>query len=64
MTRMMQFATSLWTDDEGATAIEYGLLAALVSVIIVAASTAISTQVQGPYDDVRVIGATAATSQP
>lgn len=64
MTRMRNFATSLWKDDEGATAIEYGLLAALVSVIIIAASTAIGTQVQGSVEDVRVIGGATATSQP
>lgn len=35
MTSVLGFAKTLWTDDEGATAIEYGLLAALISVAII-----------------------------
>ncbi|HET9068436.1 MAG TPA: Flp family type IVb pilin [Amaricoccus sp.] len=33
---MTKFFKSLWRDEDGATAIEYGLLAALISVAIIA----------------------------
>lgn len=33
---MNKFLKSLWKDEDGATAIEYGLLAALISVAIIA----------------------------
>jgi pilus assembly protein Flp/PilA len=33
---MSKFLKSLWKDEDGATAIEYGLLAALISVAIIA----------------------------
>ncbi len=39
MTNMLNFAKNLWSDDEGATAIEYGLLAALIAVAIIGAVT-------------------------
>ena len=64
MRRMASFTARLWNDEEGATSIEYGLLAALVSVIIIAAGTAISTQVQNSFDDVTVISAPAAGERP
>jgi pilus assembly protein Flp/PilA len=35
MTKFTNFAKSLYKDDSGATAIEYGLLAALIAVVII-----------------------------
>ncbi len=35
MSKALNFATRLWNDEEGATAIEYGLLAALIAVAII-----------------------------
>lgn len=35
MTNLLNFAQRLWKDEDGATAIEYGLLAALVAVAII-----------------------------
>ena len=35
MNKFLNFGKSLWQDDSGATAIEYGLLAALISVAII-----------------------------
>jgi pilus assembly protein Flp/PilA len=32
---MTKFMKSLWKDESGATAIEYGLLAALIAVVII-----------------------------
>jgi pilus assembly protein Flp/PilA len=39
MMNMLNFAKRNWSDDEGATAIEYGLLAALIAVAIIGAVT-------------------------
>ena len=35
MNKFLNFGKTLWQDDSGATAIEYGLLAALISVAII-----------------------------
>ncbi|MBA4358399.1 MAG: Flp family type IVb pilin, partial [Desulfovibrio sp.] len=43
MTRLMH----LIRDEEGATALEYGLIAALIAAVIVGAVTALGTRVQG-----------------
>ena len=37
MSKIVNFTRSLWKDEEGATAIEYGLLAALIAVVIIGA---------------------------
>lgn len=37
MTVFLRKATAFWNDESGATAIEYGLIAALVAVVIAAA---------------------------
>ena len=39
MNKFLNFGKSLWKDESGATAIEYGLLAALISVAIILAVT-------------------------
>jgi pilus assembly protein Flp/PilA len=49
MTNMLRFVKRLWKDDEGATAIEYGLLAALVAVAIIAALTVVSTELNDTF---------------
>lgn len=40
MNKIVNFTKTLWQDEDGATAIEYGLLAALIAVVII---TAVST---------------------
>ena len=45
----MKKLISFFKDEEGATAIEYGLIAALISVIIVGAVTATGTAVQATF---------------
>jgi pilus assembly protein Flp/PilA len=35
MNKFLNFGKSLWKDESGATAIEYGLLAALIAVVII-----------------------------
>jgi pilus assembly protein Flp/PilA len=52
MTKMMRFVKRLWKDDEGATAIEYGLLAALVAVAIIVALNAVSTELNNTFSAV------------
>lgn len=44
----MKFLTKLRRDDAGATAIEYGLIAGLISVVIIGTITAVG----GSLDDV------------
>jgi len=39
-------------DESGATAIEYGLIAALIGVGIITAATSVGTEVSGTFDDV------------
>ena len=39
-------------DDEGVTAIEYGLIAALIAVVIIGAVTATGTGLQGVFNTI------------
>ena len=39
-------------DESGATAIEYGLIAALIAVVIIAATQALGTNVSGKFQEV------------
>lgn len=42
-----------WAEgDEGATAVEYGLLVALIAVVIIAAVTGLGTSLKGIFEDV------------
>lgn len=50
--KMLRFASRLWKDEEGATAIEYGLLAALVSVAIIGAVSTLGTQLDTTFDSI------------
>ena len=38
---MIQFIKKFWQEEEGVTAIEYGLIAALIAVVIIGAVTTI-----------------------
>ena len=48
MEKLMQFLK----DEEGATAVEYGLMVALIAVVIIAAVTAIGTNLSGTFENV------------
>ena len=48
---MTKFARFL-KDESGATAIEYGLIVALIAVVIIAAVTAIGTTLNGTFTSV------------
>jgi pilus assembly protein Flp/PilA len=49
---MSKFVTRFMKDESGATAIEYGLIAALVAVVLVTALTAMGTKLSGTFDTV------------
>jgi pilus assembly protein Flp/PilA len=42
----------VWTNEQGVTAIEYGLIAALIAVAIIAAVTLVGTKLQGTFSTV------------
>ena len=44
--------TNFFQDENGATAIEYGLIAALIAVVIIAAVTALGTKVSSTFDTI------------
>lgn len=49
---MKQTLVKFFRDEEGATAIEYGLIAGLIAVIIIGAVTAIGTELKSTFNDV------------
>ena len=48
MTRILAFLR----DESGATAIEYGLIAALIALVIIAAITSVGTSLQATFNSV------------
>ena len=49
---MSKFVTRFAQDESGATAIEYGLIAALISITIIAAAQSIGSGVKTRFDKV------------
>jgi pilus assembly protein Flp/PilA len=49
---MRNFMTKLLSDRDGATAIEYGLIAALISVVIIAAVTLVGSNLKGVFSSI------------
>ena len=49
MKRLIDTAKWLYTDEEGATMVEYALLLALIAVVSIAIITTLGTKVQGTY---------------
>jgi pilus assembly protein Flp/PilA len=49
---MMKILKSLLRDDAGATAIEYGLIAALIAVAIITAATTVGTNLATTFGSV------------
>lgn len=47
----MKFIKKLLRNDEGATAIEYGLIAALIAVAAIAAMQGLGSAVSGSFND-------------
>ena len=48
----MKFLKQLRRNEEGATAIEYGLIAALIAVVIISAVTTLGTTISGKFEEV------------
>ncbi|MDG1417175.1 MAG: Flp family type IVb pilin [Maricaulis sp.] len=48
----MKFVSRFFKDESGATAIEYGLIAALIAVVIIGAVTALGTGVSDNFNTV------------
>jgi pilus assembly protein Flp/PilA len=46
---MSQFVSRFMKDESGATAIEYGLIAALIAVVLVTALTALGGKLNGTF---------------
>ena len=49
MNKFFNFGKSLWQDESGATAIEYGLLAALISVAIIVTVSSLGGTLDGVF---------------
>jgi len=49
---MLAVLSNFMRDESGATAIEYGLIAALISVVIIAAITAVGGNLQTTFSNV------------
>ena len=47
--KFVQFAKSFWQQEEGVTAIEYGLIAALVAVAIIVGAGLLGTSLNGLF---------------
>ena len=54
MDKLTRFANRLLKNDDGATAIEYGLLAALIAVFIIGAVTSLGEGVFNTFDEAAV----------
>ena len=55
MEKIVQYVKQFLNDEEGVTAIEYGLIAALIAVVIIASVTLVGTQLQAVFT--RISGA-------
>ncbi len=49
---MIRFISRFWRDQSGATAIEYGLIAGLIAVVIIAAVTTVGTRISAKFNAV------------
>ena len=49
---MSKFVARFIKDESGATAIEYGLIAALIAVVIITAVTTVGTNLKGTFNNI------------
>jgi len=49
---MTNIIKNFWNDEEGATAIEYGLIAGLIAVALITALTALQTDLSGLFESI------------
>ena len=52
MSRVIKFRTVLQNQDRGATAVEYGLMVALIAIVIIVAVTLLGTNLSSLFNDV------------
>jgi pilus assembly protein Flp/PilA len=52
MKNFSQSFKTFWADEDGATAIEYGLLAALIGLVMAAGATTLGTNLNDLFDDI------------
>lgn len=52
---MLRLFQALLRDESGATAIEYGLIAALISVVIIGAITTVGTSLNSTFNSVSTV---------
>jgi pilus assembly protein Flp/PilA len=50
--KMSKFVTRFVKDESGATAIEYGLIAALIAVVIITAVTTVGTKLGDQFNNI------------
>lgn len=50
MRNLMNSMKAFWQDEEGVTAIEYGLIAALIAVVIIAAVTLVGDNLKAIFN--------------
>lgn len=48
---MRKIMLAFWKNESGATAIEYGLIAALIAVVIITGVTAVGTKLSSTFDN-------------
>ena len=49
---MLEMMKRFVRDEEGVTAIEYGLIAALIAVVIIASVESVGTALEGVFEDI------------
>jgi pilus assembly protein Flp/PilA len=49
---MTKFVTRFLKNESGATAIEYGLIAALIAVVVIGAVTAVGSNLSGKFSNI------------
>lgn len=49
---MKHFLSKFWSDESGATAIEYGLIAAGISLVIIAAVNGLGTNLNAKFTEI------------
>ena len=62
---MKEAFQKFWHDEDGATAIEYGLIAGLIAVVIIAAVTALGGNIKAVFCEIAAkvgVGLTGATT--
>lgn len=52
MSKISRFVKDFWKQEDGATAMEYGLIVALVSIIIITSLTLLGTDLSNTFNQV------------